>query len=1013
MASERWLQIERLYHLALEREAGSRAAFLAEACGSDEALRQEVESLLAAGDGADTFLETPAVQVEAKARARDEAQWNMAGKTVSHYRMIEQIGAGGMGVVYLARDETLDRQVALKFLPPGSLVEGSSRKRFHKEALALAKLSHPNIETIYEFDSQDGVDFLVTEYVAGVTLADRIANGPLTESELLDIAIQIASALEEAAANGLVHLDLKPRNMMLTQKGQVKLLDFGLARIVAPSEADRTQSLTAIVAAGTPPYMSPEQLLGGPLDVRTDIYALGACLYEMATGQTPFRAPTLPELIASILQSPAVSPSSIRPNLSPGLEKVILKCLEKDPEGRYRTAAALLADLALVKAGQSETVARPGRVWQSRMRRPMRRWRIGVLIVAVALVCLILLIVMPRPALSFAPHDWILLGDFINNSGEPVLESSLQTALAISLEQSAHVNVVSPSQVSGALKRMGKPDDTKITEDIGREICLRENVRGLLACSLSRVGPNYLISARLIDPHTGAAVRSYMERVESQDGLLAALGRVASKLRRELGESLASIQKSDRPLPQVTTTSLEALQYYADGEIAWKGGRYGEAKRHFENALRLDPGFAMAHAALGDAYASSIFNRPAEAKRELEKSLELTGRTTERERLAIEIEYAHDLGHVNEAANLYHVYLSRYPEDVSMRGNFAHLLMSNHQSAEAIEQYSQVLRTMPKDAGAWINLATSESGAGKFSAALRHYREAFKLEPTWITKANLNHEYGFLLVKSGNEAEARNVFNLALAKPDLKAKGLRSLAWLALYHGRYREAAAMLEEALVLDQADEYTLSEIREHLILALIAEGCADRSRAARELSVAARRIPEIDDKVWMGSELGSVYARIGDVSNATRLAAMIKPLVDSDSPDQNFFLHRLEAETALARGQTQEAIRLFEIADHERPADRSRYGLGRAYEAAGDTGQAIASYESLIGRPDQLGWEAQQDWLAAHYRLAVLYMSRNDALRAAPLLKRLLDLWRDADPDLPLLQEAKAEYRRINAR
>ena len=565
MSSERWLQIERLYHLALEREAGSQAAFLAEACGSDEALHQEVESLLAAGDGADAFLEMPAAQVAAKARARDEAQWNMAGKTVSHYRMIEQIGAGGMGVVYLACDETLDRQVALKILPPGGLVEETSRKRFHKEALALAKLSHPNIETIYEFDSQDGVDFLVTEYVAGVTLADRIANGPLAEPELLDIAVQIASALEEAAANGLVHLDLKPRNMMLTPKGQVKLLDFGLARIVTPSEADRTQSLTAMVAAGTPPYMSPEQLLGGPLDVRTDIYALGACLYEMATGQTPFRAPTLPELIACILQTSALPPSSVSRNLSPGLERVILKCLEKDPERRYRTAAELLADLALVKAGQSETVAMPGRSARFRPRAKawLRQWRLAVLSLVLCSAVLATWLLRSRPVLPFAARDWVLVADFENQTHDSLFDQSLLTAFSVSLEQSRYANMFPRSRVREVLARMKKNAATKIDEAVGREIAVREGIRALILPSISGVGEDYRLAARIRDVTSGMDVKTTVVKAHGKRQILDSLDQLAAKVRGDLGESLLAISRSSRPLPAVTTASLDALKQYS------------------------------------------------------------------------------------------------------------------------------------------------------------------------------------------------------------------------------------------------------------------------------------------------------------------------------------------------------------------------------------------------------------------------------------------------------------------
>src|SRR2546422_5670094 len=271
----------------------------------------------------------------------------MIAETLTHYRIVEKIGEGGMGVVYRARDERLDRDVAIKVLPTGTLADDTARKRFRKEALALAKLSHPNIGVIHDFDTQEGVDFLVMEYIAGTTLAERLTAGALPEKEVLAVGAQIVAALEEAHEHGVVHRDLKPGNILVTPKGQAKVLDFGLAKLLRPeSEISTTDNLSGTVAlAGTLPYMSPERLRGEPADARSDIYGAGAVLYEMATGQRPFREELATRLADAILHQPTVSPRALNARVSPELERIILKCLDKEPENRYQSAKELAVDL--------------------------------------------------------------------------------------------------------------------------------------------------------------------------------------------------------------------------------------------------------------------------------------------------------------------------------------------------------------------------------------------------------------------------------------------------------------------------------------------------------------------------------------------------------------------------------------------------------------------------------------------------------------------------------------------
>ena len=941
---------------------------------------------------------------------------SLLGQTISHYRILEMLCRGGMGIVYRAHDDQLDRDVALKVLPPGRIADESARKRFRKEALALAKMNHPNIETVHEFASQDGVDYLVTEYVQGRTLVELLRAGPLPEKEITSLGAQIAAALEEAHDRNIVHCDLKPGNIIVGPKRQAKVLDFGLARLLKPAGEMSTELIGETGAlAGTLPYMAPEQLSGPAADVRTDVHALGLVLYEMATGERAFPGGSVSSLIQSILHQMPTPPCERNPSVSAELERIILKALDKDPERRYQSAREFRIDLERLAAPTAALPASRGPVpvwrslWGAARTHPVRA-ALTASVLAAAFVAIFWLL-GNRPVLSFSPRDWILITDFENQTGETVFDRSLPAALTVSLEQSAHANVFPRARIPDTLKRMNRPATEGINEAIGREICLRENIRGLLSCSIARVGQEYLLSAQLIDPHTGVSVLSYLERANGLESVLTALDKIAGRLRRDLGESLSSIQMTDRPLPQVTTNSLPALKNYVEGTETWSKGNYHEAVQLYKNALQLDPDFAMAHAALGGAYYSFIFNDPTDGKLEYEKALQLSTRATERERLSIQVGYAANQKYFPEAIKLCHLYLDKYPDDWRMRSRFASMLRENHQFQDAIEQYGEAIRIAPKDANAYINIATSYNGLGKITDALRYYNKAFELERSWKSGGNLNHEYGFTLVRNGDEAEAKNVFELALQRPQSRGLAQRSLGWLALYHGQYRIAKDWFEASLLSYRADKVSLSEMRSDVLLAIVADGQGDPVRVIHQLDEAAKFLPNKGPQVWMGSRIGCAYARAGVPTKAQHILQLIKPAVYFNNREESSEYHRLEGEIALAQGKTVHAVELLSLAQNEKSDAQTMEALARSSAAAGNLDQAILWYQKLIDTPPHpLGWEPQQDWLAAHYRLAKFYLSRGEKDKAAPLLSKLLTVWKDADPGLPVLEQAKAEYAKL---
>ncbi len=622
---------------------------------------------------------------------------------------------------------------------------------------------------------------------------------------------------------------------------------------------------------------------------------------------------------------------------------------------------------------------------------------------------------LPSPALSFAPRDWVLITDFDNRTGEPIFDKSLSIAFTVSLEQSPHANVFPAARIRAALQRMGRSDETGIDEQVGREICLREHLQGLISCSITKTGRKYALAARLIDPQTGAAVQSYFEAATSQDEIIAVLGKITVRIRRDLGESLASIRRNDDPLPQVTTPSLDALRLFAEGNYLWRRGHYNTAVRAYQSALEHDPDFAMAHAALGGAYMSHIFSETLKGKQHYEKALKLEDRITDRERLSLQAFYQDSMGHVDEAVRNYRLYLNAYPDDTHVRFELGTCLMHNDRYEEAIEEFKSVLQADPTHARAWIDLATSCQSLNRLTEALADYAKAFELEPTWVTLGNLNHEYGFTLAASGNISKAREVFALGLAKPDMEDRALRSLALLDMYEGKYRDANPRLRRAILLCEGNEEALSRARDHLFLAMLLQGQGDSVSQLRELDSASDSLAKWPSPaVWLWARIGAAYAGAGAGAKADCILRKLGPQTDRENPSDIADVRILEGELALSRGDYSRAVEKLQLGAKAAPLPLGLAGLARAYQKAGATDQAIECYEELISlRKRALGWEPQQAWLAAHADLAEAYLSQGERTKAAQALDELARLWKLADPGLSLVKRIGNLRKRIQGR
>jgi DNA-binding winged helix-turn-helix (wHTH) protein/tetratricopeptide (TPR) repeat protein len=612
-----------------------------------------------------------------------------------------------------------------------------------------------------------------------------------------------------------------------------------------------------------------------------------------------------------------------------------------------------------------------------------------------------------RPVYSFNSQDSVLIANFENQTGDPRFDQALETAFTVSMEQSRHANIFPRAKLGSVLALMGKTPDERITAALGREICQRENIRGLITASITRTGEEYALSAELIDPQSGETVRSYSERSYGEGHILDALDVIASDIRRDLGETLYQIHENSKPLPQVTTASLDALREYADGAALWHQGKYEDAVTLFRAAIIADPDFAMAHAALGNAYYSFVYNDSPKGDEEYQKALALTSRTTDRERMYIEVNYVDSQGHYNEADRLYQAYLQRYPDDWTILGNYARLLRTHGRADEAIDRYQEMLRVVPNDARTLLELATAYKTLGHFREATGAYTQAFQIDPAIMTTGDVSREYGMALILNGELPKAEAEFTSLLSNQATREDGLRSLALLDLYRGKYASARPLLEDALVYDEGlKTEPVSVAREHLQLAILAEGEGDIRTEQRELDSAMGNFTTISPKVILGAWIGSEYARAGMARQAEQIEKTIEPIVDGKNPEQVAYAHYLQGEIALLHGENDKAIQLFTLSIQEKSTPFSSEGLARAYQQSGKMNLAVSQYERVLATPDHgLLWEPQQRWITAHYTLAVDELALGDSTKAKEALDPLLALWKDADPNLPLRKQAIA--------
>ena len=966
----------------------------------------------------------------------------MSPDKVSHYRILEKLGAGGMGEVYLAEDLKLGRKVAIKVLSEEFTTNKDRLHRFEQEAAAASNLNHPNILTIHEVGIDDGRHYIATEYIDGVTLRRKMAATQPEIPEILDIAVQVASALEEAHAAGIVHRDIKPDNIMVRRNGYVKVLDFGLAKLTervdrSPSDGEASTRVLvqtdAGVVMGTSHYMSPEQARGKPVDARSDIWSLGVVIYEMIAGRTPFEGETSTDVIVAITQKEPPPLARFAPKVPDELDWIVMKALRKDRDERYQTIKELITDLRRLKQrlefqSELERSAAPVSFTRSKIsdfpgaptiaQHPVatishvssaeyiatgiKRHK-----VTAALIALVVIVasasafyLYKRNSHPLTERDTVLLTDFVNTTGEPVFDSTLRQALAVNLGQTPFLNLFPEDRVRETLRFMGRSPDDRITRDVGREICERQGIKAMLTGTIASLGSHYVITLEALNPRSGDPIAREQIEAESKEKVLSALGTAASNLRQKLGESLSSIQRFDMSIEQATTPSLEALKAYAMGNEERAKGKARESLAFYNRAVELDPNFAMAYARIGVFYINQ--EQIETATQYLQKAYDLRDRVSERERLYItEKYYNYITGEIDKAVETLKTWVRLYPNDFIPHNNLAldYQILGNYE--ESLKEALEAVRQSPNTVTARENVVTSFLMLGRIDEAEEASKEIDKLYPeSASTHAN---RYMFAFLRHDQAAMDRESAWFK-GKPE-EVDNTIARAYTLLYFGKLKESEELLKRAIEMLKTQKRAENAAKE---LAGLASNQAVLGKCEQAKENAKTALTVYSGRNGR-SGAGLIFAACGDASQAQQILNQLRATYPSDTILQSIMSPVMQAAIERSRGNLAEAVRLMESV---RTYDRglvtglmNNYLRGTLYLEQQRGNEAATEFKKIIENP------TIEAFSPAH-ALAYLGLGRaatisGDNAGALNAYRDFFAMWKDADQDLPVLVAARKEY------